>query len=219
METLSPLFSAGARVALLLALLLGVVFTLALRSWQMVRRTGINPIVLPASDDAVGYVGRGFRVVLVGTALWVVLVAASPAVVAQAGLLVAAPSGLLALLGWPIVAAALALMWVAQRQMGESWRVGIDRERATTLVTGGLFSRSRNPIFLAMRALLLGLVLLVPAAPSLALLVAGEVLIQVQVRLEEAHLSALHGRAYDDYRARVQRWWGRRRAATENTPS
>ena len=46
-------------------------------------------------------------------------------------------------------------------------------------------------------------------APDLGNNEAAEILIQVQVRLEEAHLSALHGGAYDDYRAQVRRWWGR----------
>ena len=209
MEALSPLQSRAAAAALLTVFVLGFALALVLRSWRVVRRTGINPVVLPNSDDAAGYVGRGFRLVLVCTALWVVLVAASPATAGRLGLFAPVPLGPLALLGWPIVAAALALMWAAQEQMGASGRVGIDRKRATALVTGGLFGRSRNPIFLAMRALMVGLVLLVPAAPTLALLVAAEILIQVQVRLEEAHLSVLHGGAYDDYRAQVRRWWGR----------
>jgi hypothetical protein len=188
MEALSPLQSRAAAAALLTVFVLGFALALVLRSWRVVRRTGINPVVLPNSDDAAGYVGRGFRLVLVCTALWVVLVAASPATAGRLGLFAPVPLGPLALLGWPIVAAALALMWAAQEQMGASGRVGIDRKRATALV---------------------GLVLLVPAAPTLALLVAAEILIQVQVRLEEAHLSALHGGAYDDYRAQVRRWWGR----------
>lgn len=57
-----------------------------------------------------------------------------------------------------------------------------------------------------MRVNLLGLFLVFPAAGTLALLVAGEILMQVQVRLEEQHLSALHGEAYRVYRSRVRRW-------------
>ena len=65
---------------------------------------------------------------------------------------------------------------------------------------------SRNPIFLAMRVNLLGLVLVFPAATTLAILVAGEILMQVQVRLEEEHLRGAHGLTYDDYARRVRRW-------------
>jgi len=76
--------------------------------------------------------------------------------------------------------------------MGASWRIGIDAQRSTELVQHGLFSVSRNPIF--------------PAASTLALLVAGEIPMQVQVRLEEQHLLQLPGRAYAMYCSRVRRW-------------
>ena len=57
-----------------------------------------------------------------------------------------------------------------------------------------------------MRLSLLGLFLVFPAAATLVLLVAGEILMQVQVRLEEQHLTALHGEVYRVYRSRVRRW-------------
>ena len=94
----------------------------------------------------------------------------------------------------------------AQAQMGMSWRIGIATAHRTDLVQNGLFSLSRNPIFLAMRVSLMGLFLALPAAATLALLCAGEILMQVQVRLEEQHLLASHGQAYADYRERVRRW-------------
>jgi protein-S-isoprenylcysteine O-methyltransferase Ste14 len=74
------------------------------------------------------------------------------------------------------------------------------------LVQHGLFARSRNPIFLSMRMALLGLVLVAPSAATLVLLVAGELLMQVQVRLEEQHLTGLHGERYAAYCHRVRRW-------------
>jgi protein-S-isoprenylcysteine O-methyltransferase Ste14 len=41
---------------------------------------------------------------------------------------------------------------------------------------------------------------------NLLALVLGVVLIQIQVRLEEEHLKALHGGKYEEYRCRVRRW-------------
>ncbi len=70
----------------------------------------------------------------------------------------------------------------------------------------GLFSISRNPIFLATRLALLGFFLVAPNAATLALLAAAEVVIQVQVRLEEKHLLGLHGSAYEQYFSKVPRW-------------
>jgi protein-S-isoprenylcysteine O-methyltransferase Ste14 len=58
-----------------------------------------------------------------------------------------------------------------------------------------------------MRLNLVGLMCLLPNWFSLLLLVCGELLIQIQVRLEETHLSLVYGDAYEAYRARVPRWW------------
>ena len=48
--------------------------------------------------------------------------------------------------------------------------------------------------------------LVAPNALSLAVLLLGEALIQLQVRFEEAHLERIEGEAYRAYRARVPRW-------------
>jgi protein-S-isoprenylcysteine O-methyltransferase Ste14 len=109
-------------------------------------------------------------------------------------------------LGWLVLSiSGIVLIW-AQAQMGESWRIGLDADTPGPLVVHGLFARSRNPIFLSMRLNLLGLMCLLPNLFSLLLLVCGELLIQIQVRLEEAHLPLLYGEAYEAYRAQVPRW-------------
>jgi len=186
--------------------LLFFLFAFVWRSVLVWRRTGVNPFVLPAGDDAQGYVGRAFRVVMIGTALIAalpVLSSAAPRWLGSWPLLASLPA---AAFGWLLLAVALVLLLVAQAQMGASWRIGIDGARATALVRHGLFARSRNPIFLAMRLELLGLFLVLPGVAAAAVLVAGEILMQVQVRLEEQHLAAQHGAAYADYCARVRRW-------------
>jgi protein-S-isoprenylcysteine O-methyltransferase Ste14 len=95
---------------------------------------------------------------------------------------------------------------VAQAQMGESWRIGIDEERRTPLVRKGVFGLCRNPIFLGMMLTLLGLFLVTPNAVTLLVLTLGVVLIQIQVRLEEEFLSKTHGEHYAEYRRHVRRW-------------
>jgi protein-S-isoprenylcysteine O-methyltransferase Ste14 len=110
-------------------------------------------------------------------------------------------------LGWLVLSiSGIVLIW-AQAQMGKSWRIGLDADTPGPLVVHGLFARSRNPIFLSMRLNLLGLMCLLPNLFSLLLLVCGELLIQIQVRLEEAHLPLVYGEAYEAYRAQVPRWW------------
>lgn len=176
--------------------------TLIWRSWQVYRRTGINPVVLPMQDSALGYTGRAFKVTLLTLALYLGLDASGwEAVQAHHAF---GPG--LQLLAWLVLVTSLGAMVVAQQQMGSSWRVGIDEQHSTPLVTNGLFRFSRNPIFLTMRLNLLGLVVLRPGAAALGIAAVGEVLMQIQVRLEEQHLRQAHGDNYVAYCSRVRRW-------------
>jgi len=90
--------------------------------------------------------------------------------------------------------------------MGESWRIGIDRDHTPMLVKKGVFKISRNPIFLGMITTLLGLLLVLTNALTLLSFVVGVVLISIQVRLEEKYLLTRHGDEYAEYRRRVRRW-------------
>ena len=65
---------------------------------------------------------------------------------------------------------------------------------------------SRNPIFLGMRLTLLGLFLILPNAFTLVVMVAGDLLMQIQVRLEEDFLTKTHGETYLNYCKRTRRW-------------
>ncbi|KAB7726452.1 DUF1295 domain-containing protein [Rudanella paleaurantiibacter] len=103
---------------------------------------------------------------------------------------------------------ALSLLWImlAQHQMNQSWRIGIDEAHPTTLVTTGIFAYSRNPIFLGMLVGIGGLFLVLPNAVTLCLLGVGYVVMQLQVRLEEEFLERQHGEAYRAYRTQTRRW-------------
>ena len=193
---------ASQETRLLVFFLVYFVVTFAWRSWRNFRLTGVNPIVLPSGDDAYSYVARGFKLVLVAIPVYLMFAAFAGSV----GDLPHEQSTVAKSIGWILLVGSLCLTAIAQGQMGASWRVGIDKQRATELVQTGLFSYSRNPIFLSMRFALLGLLLVQADAFALALLVGGELLIQVQTRLEEAHLLHLHGDAYQQYLRRVRRW-------------
>ena len=88
----------------------------------------------------------------------------------------------------------------AQRAMGESWRIGVDPDERTELVTAGLFGRVRNPIFTGMLLFAAGSALAVPTPVTVLGLLAAAAGITAQVRLvEEPHLRRQHGPAYDAY--------------------
>jgi protein-S-isoprenylcysteine O-methyltransferase Ste14 len=176
------------------------------RSWLAWRQTGINPYRLTARTGLHGYLARGYRLVFVAIALAVLLW-----VFVEPARLWMGPLAWLERQPVQIAGAALmaiSLVWVlaAQAQMGASWRIGIDDENPTDLVARGIFARSRNPIFLGMRASLAGLFLMMPNAVVLACWLVGDVLIQVQVFLEEEHLERQHGDAYRRYRTATPRW-------------
>lgn len=95
---------------------------------------------------------------------------------------------------------------MAQAQMGESWRIGIDHEHQTALVRTGVFGLSRNPIFLGMTITLVGLFLAIPNALTALTFLTGVVLIHIQVRLEEEFLAQNHGQEYCQYKQQVRRW-------------
>ncbi len=172
------------------------------RSWLVYRRTGINPVVLSRHDDAHGYVGRAFKWLMLGLALHVFALALLPTYVAPD--ITAYPA--LQWLGWGILLTALPTAGWAQHDMGAAWRIGIDEAAQPQLIQHGVYKLSRNPIFLATRMALLGLMLVSPGAVTLVFAALGEVLMQVQVRLEEAYLQRCLGQTYANYCARVPRW-------------
>ena len=181
-----------------------------LRTFLVRQRTGIDPIAEKWKDDVRGYIARWLVVLELMVAANVALFAldarayqwllpfdrlTGPAIQITAVLLLTTST-----------------LWVAiaQAQMGDSWRIGIDPDAKTELVAHGVFGLSRNPIFLGMRAMLLGLFLASPNVLTLLIAVIGDVLIQIQVRIEEQYLESVHADAYLLYKSRVPRWLLRR---------
>lgn len=174
-------------------------------TWRLWKRERVKALVLTYGDTAHGLVAKWFRATLIG--IFVMLAALLSGVPASAtGPLQWIEGEITRSTGWALLAVSLVWVVAAQARMGSSWRIGIDGETRPPLVTTGLFAISRNPIFLGMRVSLLGLFLVLPNALSFAILIAGEILIQVQVRLEEQHLSTVHDAEFRSYRASVRRW-------------
>jgi len=109
--------------------------------------------------------------------------------------------------GFAFCAVGIVGTFAAQMAMGSSWRIGVDPDERTELVTGGIFSLCRNPIYTFMMIAWVGFALLVPSWVALAagvLLISG---IQVQVRLvEEPHMIRTHGESYLAWARRVGRF-------------
>lgn len=170
--------------------------TFVWRSSINFKRHGVNPLVLPSDDSTYGYVGNTFKLLIFWIFGWLIY-----------GFFQPAQSGPLVALGFPLMLSGWLLVLVSQRDLGTSWRIGIDQHTPTALIQHGIYQRSRNPIFLGMRLALLGFWLCQPHLAVLLALVLGEVLMQIQVRLEEEHLLKMHGQTYQAYRSGTPRWW------------
>lgn len=103
-------------------------------------------------------------------------------------------------------------------QMGNSWRIGIDRKAhdpaaakhprrpPSTLITQGLFRFARNPIYVIIDMAFLGTFLIHGRAILLIWFILFACLIHLQILREERFLAARYGEQYEEYRRRVRRY-------------
>lgn len=183
-----------------------VTTTLALQAVFVLLAFGWRTAAQLKATGSTGFVAhreRGFTAKAAGLALTVGLLV----VVAGTVLADGKDWDALAALGTAAMLGGLVLCLAAQRSMGLSWRIGVDPDERTDLVTTGLFGRVRNPIFTAIIAFAAGSALAVPTALTVLGLVLATAGIVAQVLLvEEPHLRRQHGPAYDAYSARSGRF-------------
>jgi protein-S-isoprenylcysteine O-methyltransferase Ste14 len=195
--------STFSRPALLLTTLAFFLLAMVLPSLRLRRRTGRRAFVLhQEANPFQRVIGVAMGLFMLGVLAWSVLYA----LLGDAGLGIWQVPSALRWSGWALVAGSFLLILLAQVHMGASWRIGIDSER-TELVTGGLFTVVRNPIFTGMLGVVSGVVLATPSAWTVMALGHYILLVSLQVRLEEEHLLRLHGDAYRAYASRVGRFF------------
>lgn len=192
-------------MAIIALLLFAVYFAVAfgVRTWLQYRQTG--------DTGFRGISGRIGSLEWTGGVLFVVaLVAAVCAPILDlAGLppIAALVSGPIQTAGVVLTSIGVGATFAAQVTMGSNWRVGVDKDESTDLVTTGPFALVRNPIFTAMGITGLGLVLVVPNTVAMAGLLGLVVALQLQVRrIEEPYLARLHDTAWTTYASRVGRF-------------
>ena len=100
--------------------------------------------------------------------------------------------------GAAIAGVSIALLIVARLQLGASFSV---RAKAKKLVTTGLYSRIRNPIYVFGELLLIGVSMLVERWEILLLMAALVPMQVVRARKEARVLAAAFGEEYERYKA------------------
>ena len=182
------------------ALILYIVWASLAFGWRTIeqrRRTGDSGLRLHAQPNTPQWWAKiGFGVaILVGFAAPIAAVAGLPNINAL-------DTTWLHTAGIAVTLIGVLLTFAAQYSMGESWRIGVDADERTELVTDGAFRLVRNPIFTAMLITATGLAMIIPNVISILGLVALFVALEIQVRLvEEPYLRTVQG---DQYRAYAQ---------------
>lgn len=177
----------------------------ALPSYRVYKKTGINPLTFGATDSAHDFIGRWMKLLIAMLAVTVIIYSFCNQFynyllpIGYLNIVVCKSVGM--------VLIHLSLIWIliAQYQMSNAWRIGIDEKNKSVLVTAGLFRISRNPVFVGMLVSLLGIFLILPNIITCLVVITNYILIQIQIRLEEDFLAKQHGKAYEMYKANVRR--------------
>ena len=173
------------------------------RIYIVSRQNGKNAYVLLNQD---GVIGVYFKLLPIFSLCSVVVYSFFPAHYDYLGPLSLFELDSLAAVGVCLLLLSHIWVWVAQSNMGNSWRIGIDTDEKTELRMTGLFTLSRNPIYLGMKLNVIGFFLTIPNALTLTVLVTVIALIDIQVALEEEYLQKMHGEDYLNYQKKVRRW-------------
>ena len=199
------------RIYLVAFLILFFIVVFLVSSVRVKRKTGINPFVFKRSDSAHDYLGKVSgpitSIVLINALFYLIF----PTVIEYFAPFTWLEVKPLKFAGFVLIHVSFLWIVVAQLQMSNSWRIGIDHASKTELKTGGLFSVSRNPVFLGIIITLCGVFFILPNALTMLTVVTSALLFQVQVRLEEEYLLKVHGSAYESYCNQTGRWLWRQR--------
>ncbi|MGO8917530.1 MAG: methyltransferase family protein [Stellaceae bacterium] len=111
------------------------------------------------------------------------------------------------LIGGLIIVLSVMLMGASVRSFKRAGTPVRPVSPATTVVQSGPYRFSRNPIYVGMAGILVGLGVFLGSPLYLAALAAALAVVHFGVVLpEERYLEALHGEAYRQYKRSVRRW-------------
>ncbi len=195
------------KILLFIYILLFFVLVFGLRSYLVYKQTGINPFKIRRDDSAQGFLGKIYSIVSLTIFLAVLVFTFLPQYY-NYWFPISYLDNILLLKKIGIGSSIVALIWIliAQANMHNSWRIGIDEKEKTELIQNGLFQYSRNPIFLGILIAYWGFFLIIPNMFTFCAGILCYVSTALQIRLEEAYLEKQQGVIYLDYKQKVRRW-------------
>jgi len=115
-------------------------------------------------------------------------------------------------IGSALILAGITIIFVAYFNLGSSLRLLLaDASESTELKTTGLYSISRNPLYLGFHLSLVGICLIIPTWLTITFAVIFLVNQDFRIRTEEKDLEKRFGNDYVEYKQKVLRYVGRRR--------
>jgi protein-S-isoprenylcysteine O-methyltransferase Ste14 len=182
-------------------------FLWRIKQIQQKRMTGIDPNVMEKSTSNVQKFMSDFSNILTAYAAIIILMHSSNI---QLGSLFSRygvfSSMKFDMLGFATGLIGLSFCLYAQTKMGASWRVGIDEKVKTQLITTGLYKFIRNPTYLGLFLLNIGVWLIWPTWTVFLLNILFYLFLEIQVRCEEDYLFSIHGERYNDYKKGTKRY-------------
>jgi protein-S-isoprenylcysteine O-methyltransferase Ste14 len=194
------------QIALPIGTLVYLLQVFVIKSYIQYKRTGVNPLVFGKSDTAHDYISKVYKAMIFGLLAAIEMYSFFPDYYQYIFPFWFMEYEVLQHIGAALVVISLVWVVISQNQMAKSWRIGINYEEKTELVTSGVFKISRNPVFLGILISYIGTFLIIPNAITFTVLVLTYVTLQFQIRLEEEYLLKSHRETYSQYSKKTRRW-------------
>ena len=109
--------------------------------------------------------------------------------------------------GFIFVISGITLNLLADRAFQRAGTTVKPYQESSNLVTGGVFQISRNPMYLGMVLILIGVAVLLRSLSPLLIVIPFAILIdQIYIRVEEQMLMEKFGAKWQAYKAQTRRW-------------
>ena len=106
-----------------------------------------------------------------------------------------------------ITALGVLVFITAMVHMKTSWRVGIDKQTKTSLITYGIYKFSRNPAFVGFDLMFIGLFITYTCFLTLIVMLASISAFHLLILQEEKHLTLTFKEEYIDYKLKTPRYF------------
>ena len=148
------------------------------------KQTGINPITFGKTDNAHDYIGFVMKVLIALLFVAVFIYSFSDKMYQYLVPISYLMKDVFLIIGLILIHFSLLWISVAQYQMSNSWRIGIDENNKTELITKD-YSLTAGTRFFGMIISVAGIFLYYPMHLHFFLMLTTYIVIQIQIRLEE----------------------------------